>query len=218
MVTFPIAFSTSWPSKQKYNYQADLLTVTAIFISHCDATVREQADSHFTAQAGHKNKIKAGLLFGEPRQPPVHLFQQLGHSKASFQGQNIRKEERCKRQKRQTPTVQGGCLYGQACFQFSDLSWNQGMGILKNLYKAICSSEQRDTLPLSKCIGKSCQPLHHLELLQCLVMEGIPLNHERHKGVSVEHFIIHRTLDAFQSASEFSMFHYFGWSVSCLAD
>lgn len=44
-------------------------------------------------------KKAEGLLLGESRQLPVHLLQLPGNSEASFQGQNIRKEERCKRQK-----------------------------------------------------------------------------------------------------------------------
>lgn len=33
-------------------------------------------------------------------------------------------------------TVQGECLYGHACFQFSDLSWNQDMGYPKELVQS----------------------------------------------------------------------------------
>ena len=113
-------------------------------------------------------KKAEGLLLAESRQPPVHLLQLPGHWGTSFQGQTSEKRRDVKGKKTADYCLRWTSLWtGLFPVQWSELE-TRAWAVLKRLYKAICSSEQRDTLPLSKCTGRSCQPLHHLELLHSL--------------------------------------------------
>lgn len=167
MLKLPRAFSTSWPGTQ-----VQLPGRRPHSLCHLLFTL-------WLGQWGSKHTVISQLTVVEEkkksksRRPTVWRIQATTNPSAAatrplrslISRAEYRKGERCKRRKEQTLPSKVGCLCGQACFQFNDLSWNQGTSILKSLYKAICSIEQRDTLPLSKCMGKARQPLHHLELL-----------------------------------------------------
>lgn len=152
-------------------------------------TAKVHADSHFTCKDIYtcKEKQKAYCL----ESPGTHQsisFNYRVTQKPAFKGKVSEQRRDVKDKKASDCRLRWKSPWtGTFPVQWSELE-TRAWAVLKSLYRAICSSEQRDTMPLSQCVARSCQPLHHLELLQHLGRWwGTTSHEEKSETLFMEH-------------------------------
>lgn len=121
----------------KCDRQADILTISAIFISHVMPTARVHVDSHFTDKAVHQK---------EKQRSTAWWVQAITSPSASTKGQNTRKES-CERHKDSWFLFKVSISVDKHVSSSVIWAGNQGRGFSKKFYKTICSSEQRTLCP-----------------------------------------------------------------------
>ena len=134
-------------------------------------TAKVHADSHFTCKeiyTGKKKKKQKAYCLECPGTHQSISFNYQATQKPAFKGKVSEKRRDVKDKKASDCSLRWKSLWtGTFPVLWSELG-TRAWAVLKSLYRAICSREQRDTLPLSKCVARLCQPLYHLELLQHL--------------------------------------------------
>ena len=153
-------------------------------------TAKVHADSHFTCKDIYTCKKKNQKAYCLERLGTHQFisFNDRATQKTAFKGKVSEKRRDVKDKKASDCRLRWKSPWtGTFPVQWSELE-TRAWAVQKSLYRAICSGEQRDTLPLSKCMARSCQPLHHLELLQHLGRwRGTTPHEEKSETLFMEH-------------------------------